>query len=197
MTSVVDITPPRPAPSPSFRQIQGASRTLEWLFTTLFVVFLMVAVFSSGILLFYQGDVIAIGPITNAGHPPPDFVHLRTDQKLACVSYDIGRALPPICLFWCLRLLFRHYARGQVFTARNASLIKVLAICLVVDAGLPVFFHLVSFFDLALGAAGGEIDRIWDHMAVIKATVLGPVVAVMALVMQAGHEIEEDREGFV
>ncbi len=191
MASVVDIAPSRPALSPSFRQIQGASRVLEWVFTTHFVVFLMLAVCSSWVLLFYQGGVITIGPITNAGHPPPDFVLFRPDQKLACVACDIGRAIPPICMFWCLRSLFRSYARGQVFTPSNASLIKVLAICLLVDAALPFFLRLV------MGAAAGETDEIWDHMAIIKGVFLGPVVAVIALVMQAGHEIEQDREGFV
>ena len=57
MASVVDIAPPRPAPSPSFRKIRAASRGLEVLFTGLFVVFILVALFSLWILLFYQGDV--------------------------------------------------------------------------------------------------------------------------------------------
>jgi hypothetical protein len=34
-------------------------------------------------------------------------------------------------------------------------------------------------------------------MAAVQELVLGAVVFVIALVMQAAHEIEEDREGFV
>ena len=48
-----------------------------------------------------------------------------------------------------------------------------------------------------LSATGYEIDKAWAHMAAIQELVLGAVVFVIALVMQAGHEIEEDREGFV
>ena len=50
---------------------------------------------------------------------------------------------------------------------------------------------------LALSATGYEIDKAWAHMTSVQEAVLGAVVFVIALVMQAGHEIEEDREGFV
>ena len=39
--------------------------------------------------------------------------------------------MPSIVLFWCLRSLFRLYGRGQVFTARNAGLIKAVGVWLV------------------------------------------------------------------
>jgi hypothetical protein len=144
--------------------------------------------------VFYWGQVITIGSITNVGHPPLDFIpfrDLQPEQKLASVSYGFARGVPSICLFWCLRLLFRLYAREEVFTARNASLMKIMGVCLVMDATMPSFRHLV------LGATGAEIDKIWAQMAMLQELMWGTVIGVIALVMQAGHEIEQDREGFV
>jgi hypothetical protein len=56
---------------------------------------------------------------------------------------------------------------------------------------LPFLVHLI------LSATGYEIDGLWAHMVSLQELVLGSVVFVIALVMQAGHEIEQDREGFV
>jgi hypothetical protein len=198
MASVIDFVPPRPPVAPSVRKIRAASRGFEILFTMLFAFFILLAIFSLWILLFYQGDIITIGPrggmITTSGHPPPDFLpfrNFRLDQKLAYVPDVIVRALPSIFLFWNLRQLFRLYSQGEVFTARNARLIQAMGVCLVADAALPFLCHLV------LSATGYEIDKMWAHMAAVQELVLGAVVFVIALVMQAGHEIEQDREGFI
>ncbi len=198
MASIVDIAPPRPAPTPSFRKIRAASRAFELLFTVLFVFFILLAIFSLWILLFYQGDIISIGPrggmISTSGHPPPDFIpfrYWRLGQKLVYVPDVIVRALPSIFLFWNLQRLFRLYSQGEVFTDRTARLIQAMGVCLVADAALPFLCHLV------LSATGYEIDKMWAHMAAVQELVLGAVVFVIALVMQAGREIEEDREGFV
>ena len=198
MASVVDIAPPRPAATLSFRKIRAASRGFEILFTGLFAFFILLAIFSLWILLFYRGDIISIGArggmISTAGPPPPGFMpfrDFRLDQKLAYVLDVIVRALPSIFLFSNLRQLFRLYGRGQVFTARNARLIQGMGVCLIADAALPFLCHLV------LSATGYEIDKMWAHMAAIQELILGAVVFVIALVMQAGHEIEQDREGFI
>jgi Protein of unknown function (DUF2975) len=197
MASVIDFAPPRQPTLPSVRKIRAASRGFEVLFTILFAAFIALAVFSLWVLFFYQGTFIAIGPrgglIGNAPLPP-DFIpfsHWRLDQKLAYLPDVIVRALPSIYLFWCLRALFRLYGQGQVFTARNAALIKAMGVCLVADAVAPFACHLV------LSATGYEIDKLWAHMSSVQELVLGAVVFVIALVMQAGHEIEQDREGFV
>ena len=197
MASVVDIAPSRPAPSPSFRKLRAVSRGFEVLFTVLFAFFILLAVASLWIVLFYQGDHIVIGPrggLLTTAPPPPDFIPFREwrlDQKLAYVPDVIVRALPSVFLFWNLRQLFRLYGQGKVFTARNARLIQGIGVCLIADAALPFLYH------LALSATGYEIDKMWAHLAVVQELVLGTVVFVIALVMQAGREIEEDREGFV
>ncbi len=197
MASIIDIAPPLAAPTPSFRKIRTASRALEVLFTILCVMSVALAVFSLWVIFFYKGAMLAVGPrggLFTTGPLPSDFVPFyrwRLDQKLAYVPVVIVRGLPSTILFWALRELFRLYGRGQVFAAQNAKLIKVMGICLIADAAAPFLCHVV------LSATGYEIDKMWAHMAAPQELVLGAVVYVIALVMQAGHEIEEDREGFV
>ena len=197
MASVVDIAPPRPAPMPSFRKLRAASRGLELLFAGLFAAFIALAVFSLWVLFLYRGTMIAIGPrggILTTAPLPPDFVPFytwRLDQRFVYAVDVLVRAAPTLYLFWCLRSLFRLYGQGQVFTARTARLIQAMGLCLIADAALPFLCHLV------LSATGYEIDKMWAHMAAVQELVLGATVLVIALVMQAGREIEEDREGFV
>jgi hypothetical protein len=198
MAAVFDISPPCPVQPASLSKIRRASRAVELLFAVLFVAFIALAIFSLWVLWFYQGSVITVGPrggmISTNGAPPADFIPFRNwplAEKLAYTPDVLFRAAPTIALFWCLRSLFRAYGRGQVFTPRNAGLIKAMGVCLVIDAAAPFLCH------LALSATGYEIDRMWAHLAALQELVLGAVVFVSALVMQAGHEIEQDREGFV
>jgi hypothetical protein len=197
MASVVDIAPARPAPMPSFRKIRVASRGFELLFAGLFAAFIALAMFSLWVLFFYKGTMIAIGPrggIQTTAPLPPDFVPFytwRLDQRFVYAVDVLVRAAPTLYLFWCLRSLFRLYGQGQVFTRRTARLIQAMGLCLIADALLPFLCHLV------LSATGYEIDKMWAHMAAVQELVLGATVLVIALVMQAGREIEEDREGFV
>ena len=199
MASVIDLAPPpRVGPTPSYRKIRAASRGLEVLFAVLLTLSVALMVASLWILLFYQGTQIAIGPrgglISFDGRLPSDFIPFRDwrlDQKLAYVPVVVVRAVPSLVLFWCLRQLFRLYGQGVVFAARNAALIKAMGVCLIADAVAPFACHLV------LSATGYEIDKMWAHQRAVQELVLGAVVFVIALVMQAGREIEEDREGFV
>ena len=197
MASVVDLAPPRPAPTPSFRKIRAASRGFEVLFTVLFAAFIALAIFSLWVLFFYKGTMIAVGPrggILTTDPLPPDFVPFftwRFDQKLVYAVVVLVRAAPSIYLFWCLRSLFRLDGRSEVFSVGNARLLQTMGVCLIADAVLPFLCHLV------LSATGYEIDKMWAHMAAVQELVLGAVVFVIALVMQAGREIEEDREGFI
>jgi hypothetical protein len=197
MADVIELSPVRPAPTPSFRKLRTASRVLEWLFTAVLVFCAAVGLLGLWILFFYQGEHFAIGPrggIYTTGALPPDFVpfhNWRLDQRLAYTPVVLVRTAPLIGLFWSLRQLFRLYGLGQVFTPRNAALIKWMGVFLIAHAAAPFLCH------LALSATGYEIDRMWAHMVSLDEVLLGSVVFVIALVMQAGHEIEQDREGFV
>lgn len=197
MASIVDIAPPSSAPTPNFRRLRVASRGCEVLFVGLFVAFIGLAVFSLWVIYFYKGTMIAIGPrggILTTDPLPADFVPFftwRWDQKLVYAIDVVVRAGPTLGLFWFLRSLFRLYGQGEVFSRRTARLILLMGVCLVADAAAPFLCHLV------LSATGYEIDKKWAHLAAVQELVLGAVVFVIALVMQAGHEIEEDREGFI
>jgi hypothetical protein len=198
MAAIVDISPPAPATSPSVRKIRTASRGLEWLFTALLAAFVALTLAGFGLLFFYHGTMLAFGPkggvLTIGGAVPPDYLPLRDwrfGQRLAYAPVWLVRSLPTIGLFWCLRALFGLYGEAEVFTPRTARLIKWMGIWLIADAVAPLACHLV------LSATGYEIDKAWAHMTSVQEAVLGAVVFVIALVMQAGHEIEQDREGFV
>lgn len=197
MAAVVDISPPQPVAPPSVRKIRIASRGLEWLFTGLLAAFLALTAVGFGVLIFYHGTLIAFGPkggVISTGPVPTGYLPLRDwrlDQRLAYAPVWIARSAPTIGLFWCLRALFRLYGEAEVFTERTARLIRWMGVWLVADAAAPLACH------LALSATGYEIDKAWAHMTSVQEAVLGAVVFVIALVMEAGHEIEEDREGFV
>jgi hypothetical protein len=199
MASVIDLAPPpRMGPAPSYRKIRAASRGLEVLFAALLIFFVALMIVSLWILLFYQGTQIAVGPrgglISFDGRLPADFIPFRDwrlDQKLAYVPIVVVRAVPSLALFWCLRQLFRLYGQGVVFADRNAALIKAMGVWLIADAIAPFACHVV------LNVTGYEIDKMWMHTRALQEVVLGAVVFVIAMVMQAGREIEEDREGFV
>ena len=171
---------------------------MKGLFTVLLLVSAALMLFSLWVLLFYRGTHIALGPrgglVSFDGRLPADFTPFHEwalAQKLAYVPVVIARGFPALGLFWCLRGLFRLYGQGQVFGARNATLIKAMGGWLIADAVAPFVCH------LALSATGYEIDRAWAHALAAQELVLGAVVFVIAMVMQAGREIEEDREGFV
>jgi hypothetical protein len=197
MVAVVDISPPKSAAPPSVRKIRIASRGLEWLFTGLLAAFLALTAAGLGLLFFYHGTMLAFGPqggVISTGPVPPGYLPLRDwrfDQRLAYAPVWIVRSVPTIGLFWCLRALFRLYGEAEVFTERTARLIKWMGVWLVADAVAPLVCHLV------LSVTGYEIDKAWAHLKSVEEAVLGAVVFVIALVMRAGHEIEEDREGFI
>ncbi|THD59743.1 DUF2975 domain-containing protein [Phenylobacterium sp.] len=197
MASIVDISPPQSVAPPSVRKIRIASRGLEWLFTGLLAAFITLTAVGFGVLFFYHGTMIAFGPkggVISTGPVPTGYLALRDwrfDQRLAYAPVWIARSFPTIGLFSCLRGLFRLYGDAEVFTERTARLIRWMGIWLVADAVAPLLCH------LALSATGYEIDKAWAHMTSVQEAVLGAVVFVIALVMQAGHEIEQDREGFI
>lgn len=197
MAAIVDISPATTAASPSVRKIRIASRGLEWLFTGLLVAFLALTAVGFGLLFFYHGTMIAFGPkagVISTGPVPPGYLPLRDwrfEQRLAYAPVWLARSAPTIGLFWCLRSLFRLYVAAEVFTQRTAGLIRWMGVWLIADAVAPFLCH------VALSATGYEIDKTWAHATAVQEAVLGAVVFVIALVMQAGHEIEQDREGFV
>lgn len=197
MASIVEFSPTGSSPLPSVLRLRALSRGLEVLFTLLFVGFFLLFLAALWVLYIYHGRLIAFGPqggIITTGLLPAGFIPVSQWPLLEKLAYGpvlLVRSAPAIGLFWCLRRLFGGYARGEVFSARNARLIQAMGAWLAADAIAPLVCH------LALSGAGLEIDGKWAHMASVQELVLGAVVFVIAYVMRAGHEIEQDREGFV
>jgi hypothetical protein len=196
---VIDFAPPEPAATPAHRRIRLVSRGLAWLFTGLLALWgLLCAFLLVAFVIPSIGRHVGIGPtgvlLTSAPRLPPRFVafsELPLLQRLAHIPVGLINFVPPIVIFFGLRRLFGLYAQGQVFSRDNARCIQWIGAALVAKAvapGLGVLFltglHLV-------------IDHNWMHASSLQELVLGAVVYVIALVMQVGHEIEEERGQFV
>jgi hypothetical protein len=203
MANVLPLTRPPPtapaAEAAAYRGVRLGSRVLVVLFTILAAAFaVMVAMLLVGVLA-YHGEALRIGPtavwITTPGEPPPpDTIAigaLPLAQRIAYVFIGAARAAPSLAILLGLRRLFGLYARGVVFGRENARQIRRIGAWLIADAVIPFVEHLVQH------ALGYEIDRNWFHVVSLQELVLGALVFVIAEVMRVGHEIEQDRGGFV
>ncbi len=194
MTAVVQFPSPI-APPPPHRRLRLASRALSWLFTGLLVlVGVGAAVLIAGVLA-YPGDDYRIGSSAVwIGDGSPDsvpFHSLTLPHRLVYAAVGAVRVAPSLMILWHLRALFGLYARGEVFGRGNSRHIGRTGVWLCAYAAAPFLCHLV------LRATGYEIDRNWLHLSSVQALVLGLLVFVIARVMQVGHEIEEERKGFI
>jgi hypothetical protein len=186
------------AERPIHRRIQARSRLFAMLFTGL--LWLLVTGTAALVLgaLFYSGSHVFIGAdgvtITFGDGKPADMAPLAS----LAVRYRIGGAValvaqmgPAILVLANLRGLFRLYASGTVFARENANHIKQIGLWLITYAVAPFLsVELLTLLD-------SVIDRAWFHLVELQALVLGGILLVIAQVMEAGREIELDRNGFV
>jgi hypothetical protein len=196
MAHIVTLGPPPAAESAAFRRVRLGSRVLVVLFTVILAGLVLLALAEVGVVLFYQGDLITLGPTGGwiGTNPPPgyqSFVSMSLVQRLAYAVTAVVRLAPAILIFHHLRALFALYGRGVVFARENAAHILWIGVWLVAHAADPFLCH------LALGAAGLEVDHRWAHFGSLQELGLGALVFVVAQVMQVGREIEEEREQFV
>jgi hypothetical protein len=201
MSSVVavDFSAPGAAAHPAYRRIRLISRLLAWLFTGLLALDgLFVAVLTLAFLVPFTGQHLGIGPtgMLINGHGPLDAPYVPVSslplvQRLAHIPVGVINFAPPLVIFWNLRRLFGLYAKGVVFAPENAGCIRWIGAALVANAVAPfVGVQVLSALHLV-------IDHAWMHAYSLQELILGGVVYVIALVMQVGHEIEEERSQFV
>lgn len=179
---------------------QGAlRRSSRWLAAVLGVLmwsaWLLLAAMILALVL-YRGSAIGLGPEGGyIGTPIPDgytpFSSLATRFRVGGIVAVVLQFTPGAMLLKQLRDLFRLYARGVVFSRRNALLLKHTAAWLVAYAACPLLSHVV------LSATGLIVDQAWFHADEVKALVVGLLLFGIAQVMEFGHEIERDREGIV
>jgi len=90
-----------------------------------------------------------------------------------------------------LRGLFLLYASGTVFGRENALHLKRIGLWLIA-------YPFILLAGNALFLAAGGADRAsWFHLSEIQAPVLGLIVLAIALVMEFGRDIEQEKDSFV
>lgn len=151
--------------------------------------------------LFYQGHNVAFGPeggLISIPKPmetlPAGYVYwgdVTLPYRLGGLFALVTQYVPATMILLHLRGLFRLYAQGIVFAEENAKAFKQMAIWLLVYAVTPfISVHLLMLVHLA-------IDLAWFHNTELYALGLGSILFVIAEVMQAGREIEQERDEFV
>lgn len=187
------------AERPVHNRIRTRSRLFAALFTGLLGLSVLMLIVMVGFALFYRGThVWADASGLWIGNPPKvvpsDFVGFGTLAwrfRLGGVFALVAQFTPAIMVLANLRGLFRLYAAGTVFARENATHIKHIGLWLLAYAVAPfVSVELLAAIDCV-------IDRAWFHMVEVQAFVLGGILLVIAQVMEAGREIELDRNGFV
>lgn len=129
-----------------------------------------------------------------ADAPDPAFVsidHFTLGQSLLCAALLALRLLPGLVILRSLMRLFGMYGRGEVFTARNTRLIRIIAWALMAYAAVPLVTHASLF------AAGLSEIAIKLEVRQLDALVAGLIVLALARVVSFGCAIDEDRQGFV
>jgi hypothetical protein len=196
---VLDFAAPEPEPTPAHRRIRLASGALAWLFTALLVLSgLLFALLGAAFFIPALGRYIGIGPtgmlLTSLPRPPPPYIpvsSLPLLQRLAHLPVGLIDFAPVLAIFLGLRRLFGLYAKGVVFGAENARCFRWIGMALIANAvapGLGVLF---------LTSLHMAVDHQWMHASSLQELVLGAIVYVIALVMQVGHELEEERGQFI
>jgi hypothetical protein len=196
MAHVVTLGPPPAVESAASRRVRLGSRVLGVLFAAILGGLALLTLAEVGVVLFYPGDQISLGPDGGliGASPPPGYItfaHMSLAQKLAYAVVATVRMAPALMIFHHLRNLFSLYGKGVVFARENGTHLLWVGVWLVAHAIDPFVCH------LALSATGLEIDHAWAHFGSLQELGLGLLVFVIAQVMQVGREIEEDREQFV
>lgn len=125
---------------------------------------------------------------------PTEFVpisHFAIWQSAMAAFLLALRLTPGLVALWNLFGLFRMYARGLVFTARNELHVRRIAWALLAYAAVPFLTHAVLYL------AGMSAVAVKLEIRQIDAAVVGIILFALAYVVSFGRDIDHDREGFV
>ena len=185
---------------PKHLRLRKRSRILAVVFNGLFWFCAAFDVLAIAMALFYQGHHVAFGPegglidFPARTDLPPGYLFwgdVTLPYRLGGVFALIAQFVPATLILFNLRGLFRLYAQGIVFAEENAEAFKRMALWLIAYAVTPFLsVKLLTLLDLA-------IDKAWFHNTELYALGLGSLLFVIAEVMQAGREIEQERDEFV
>lgn len=199
MTNVIHIPQPAAPLEPARRQaIRRRSARLAAALTWMLAIALCATALLMGAALFYEGLLLSFGPgglwIGYGPEPSLGRVSLSTftfAQRLAGALAIAFLAAPMLAILQYARRLFQLYAKGVVFAAANARLIKSMA------AGLAAYAFAPFAANRTIFLAGLTSDPVWFHADEVLALVFAALAYVVADVMEFGHEIESDRDGFI
>jgi len=202
MGIILNFQPISDVPQPlRHERLRKRSRILAAVFSCLFWFVALDFVVMLLMDLFYRGHNVAFGPeggLVTLPAPvdplPPGFIYMADftlPQRLGGLFALVTQYGPAVMVMYHLRGLFRLYARGIVFAEENARAFKRMAQWLIAYAVTPFLsVNILILLDLA-------IDKAWFHNAEIYSLGLGIVLFIVAEVMEAGHEIEQERDEFV
>ena len=200
MATAIPLAAPRAeaAASDRHRNLRLLSRALAVVFLLLLglTILMNVALFTVG--MFFP-DHMYFGPkggeivLSDADPAIAGMTALSTQPlitRLAGVVDLVIATLPVALILWHLRALFRLYAAGTVFARENAMHLKRIGVWLI------AFMPLKYIANVIFVSAGG-LDKAWFHASEVYALILGFIVLVIAMVMEVGREIEQERSEFV
>jgi hypothetical protein len=187
---------------PRIERLRRRARVLAAIFDGLFW-FVAVST-AAGLLgaLLYHGRHAAFGPeggIVWTGDessfpmkPGYRFMdEITLPYRLGMLFAGTTQFVPAVMVMYHLRGLFRLYAKGIVFSNENARAFKRMGQWLLAFAVTPFLsVEILTLLDLV-------IDRAWFHSVEIYSLFLGAVLFIIAEVMEAGREIEQERDEFV
>jgi hypothetical protein len=185
---------------PKHLGLRKRSRILAAAFNGLFWFCAAFDLWAFVMVLVYQGHHAAFGPEGGIiGYPepatlPPGYIffsEITLPYRLGLEFALITQFVPATLVLMHLRGLFRLYAQGIVFAEANALAFKRIGQWLIVYAVTPfISVQILTLLDLV-------IDRAWFHNTELYALGLGSILFVIAEVMQAGREIEQECDEFV
>jgi hypothetical protein len=187
--------------APRHLRLRKRSRILAAVFNVIFWLCAASNLAMALLALFYNGHNVAFGPeggLISIPGPvtdlPPGYVYwsdVTLPYRLGGEFALVAQFVPATLVLMHLRGLFRLYAQGIVFAEENAKAFKRMAQWLIVYAVTPfISVKLLTLVDLA-------IDKAWFHNTELYALGLGSILFIIAEVMQAGREIEQERDEFI
>ena len=187
----------RPAAEPPHRRLRRGAGLLAGAILVLSIAILLVTVAALTLGLAFDGAFLSMDATSTYLGPAPDgsgIIPFATLPTLTRAAYAATFALtmaPALFVLVNLRGLMRQLADGWLLGPDNGRRVTRIAVGLAGYAFAPFFGHQLVVL------AGHGVDQAWFHASEFHALVLAAVLLVVAQVMDAAHEAEQDRDGFV
>ncbi len=119
------------------------------------------------------------------------FGSLPAPTRAAYAATLVLDVAPVLFVLAQLHALLRLYAAGYAFGPQHGNTVRRISAGLAAAAVAPMFGRALVVL------TGHGVDAAWFHASSIEALVLAAALWLVAIVMDAGHDAEVDRGGFV